>query len=366
MLSINAIEYYTEIRNNLLTIKDEMQYVYENNLSEQSQNIISNILKSAKNSSAGKVTYIVERPTGAKGLTEEYNKRYISFKKGFNIVSFSSKLGIINNNINKTFEKFNYKSIDIIELIESLNKLANLYQNIIQNNDDKTEIVQFFTFAPIITSQYLTAIQNMEDFINILSNGEVEEKVENSRKLEIQLLDVNYTVGEFGAILEYLDKAYSSLAGIIPSENIERLRIVKIESGSLLSIVLGNDNIIEVLGYILKKIVDFVYHRFTTEGKLELNSQIMQEISKDAELIKKLEDIGINPTKGINNLEGAFNVATKSLYEIVSKSPRIKVNGEEMQVKDAQKYIEYSHKYLISTTETENNNDKEKKTEPSE
>ena len=37
-----------------------------------------------------------------------------------------------------------------------------------------------------------------------------------------------------------------------------------------------------------------------------------------------------------------------------------------MQVKDAQKYIEYSHKYLISTTETENNNDKEKKTESSE
>ena len=55
MLSINAIEYYTEIRNNLLTIKDEMQHVYENNLSEQSQNIISNILKSAKNSSAGKL-----------------------------------------------------------------------------------------------------------------------------------------------------------------------------------------------------------------------------------------------------------------------------------------------------------------------
>ena len=97
------------------------------------------------------------------------------------------------------------------------------------NNSQKlnNDIIQFSKLR-IEDEHIVGQIKNKDDYkaydVSIwftLKNGEIEEKVKNSRKLEIQLLDVNYTVGEFGTILEYLDKAYSSLTGIIPSENIE-------------------------------------------------------------------------------------------------------------------------------------------------
>jgi len=167
-------------------------------------------------------------------------------------------------------------------------------------------------------------------------------------------------VGEFAEILQHLDVTYSTIARLIPNISISRLKIIKIESGSLLSKILGDDNIIETIAYTFKKIVDWVYYTYTKEGKVELNSKLMQEISTDADIIEKLEAMGIDTKKSKENLADTLNVVTRELYDIAVKAPRIKIDDIEIKVTDAKKYLEYSTKYL---NESNDDNYKEKKEE---
>lgn len=136
--------------------------------------------------------------------------------------------------------------------------------------------------------------------------------------------------------------------------SVESLKIVKIESGSLLSKIFGDDKILEVIGIIFRRLADYVHYTFTKKGKLELNSEIMNAISTDADIIQKLEDSGIDVKNAKGNIKDALNSATNELYNIVSKAPKMKINDEEMDIVDSTTYLEYRTKFLSTSNDEEN------------
>lgn len=362
MLAINTINYYTFIKDKLLEIEDEIRFIQENGLMEERQNIVVNVLNSKVSTSGNNISYIINKPSSSLGLIESYKKKFATFKKEFNVLAFFGKLATIRSEIRLMFKEYNREDKNVISMLDNLNELAILYQNVIQS-DDKKDVVIFFDATEKYVSEYWSVISSINEFISILTNEVVENIQSNTRELEIQLLDVKYTVGEFAEILQHLDVAYSTFARLIPNAKITQLQIVKIESGSLLSKILGDDNVIEVLGYVLKKIADCIFYKFTTEGKIALNSQIMQQVSNDAEILEKLRNAGVNVDEGQQNLSDTFNVATRELYNIASKTPRIKIDNEELKVHDTQKYLEYSTKYLIENNDIQEDNEKKDKAE---
>ena len=73
----------------------------------------------------------------------------------------------------------------------------------------------------------------------------------------------------------------------------------------LIRIIITNDDVkrysdkipeleLEVIAIALRRIVDYAHYTFTKQGKLELNAKIIQDISTDADIIKKLEALGID------------------------------------------------------------------------
>lgn len=365
MLSINAMNYYASIKNKLSELEDIIKFIQENDPIQEKQNIIISILKGSPSSNSNYYTYSVEKPANStsEGICSSYNKKFSTFKKEFNVLTFFSKLATVRSELQSMFKEYNHEESNVISMLNNLNELANLYQNIIQNNDDKKDIVFFFDAAEKYIAEYWSVVNGIHGFVNALTNEVIEYKQPNTKVLELQLLDVRYDVGQFAEILQHLDVAYSTFARLVLDINITQLQIVKIESGSLLSLILGNENIIEVMGYTLKKIVDWVYHTYTKEGKIDLNSKLMQEISTNADIIEKLNQMGVKTDKSKENLSDTLNVVTKELYDIAVKAPRIKINDEEMKVNDTQKYLEYTTKYLIETTDTNNNNADNNKTE---
>ena len=172
--------------------------------------------------------------------------------------------------------------------------------------------------------------------------------------MELQLLDVEYSVGEFGALLTNIDNAYSSISSIFGTKALYKsLKIVKIESGSLLSKILGDENILEVMALMLRRLSDYIHQTFTRSGKIELNATIMKEISNDAEIIDKLEKSGIKVTRAKQNIENALNAATKELYGIASNTPKMKINNEQINIIDTTIYLDYKTKLLENNTTNE-------------
>lgn len=360
MLTINSIDYYTIIKEKLLKLESEIKFIQENDPIEEKQDIIINILKSNTSRSGDNVTFSIKRPANQTGLLTQYNEKFSNFKREFKVLDFFGKLATIKNEIIQIFNNYEHEDKNVASLLNNLNELALLYQTIIQGNDDKKDIVVFFDAAEKYVSEYWSVVNGIDEYIKTIIYEPEDLEQSKAKILQLQLLDAKYDVGEFAEILQRLEVSYSAIARIKTNVSISRLQIIKIESGSLLSKIFGDDNIIETIAYLLKKIVDWVYRSYTKEGRIELNSKLMQEISTDTEIINKLETMGINTQDAKENISATLNVVTKELYNIAIKSPRIKIDDEEMKVADTGKYLEYTTKYLECCTESlnEDNNDK--------
>lgn len=333
MLAINAINYYTNIRENLLTIEKEINFLSERNPILIKANIVNFSLKEM----------VSERNSACK----EYINGFKSFKRDFEYLSLIEKTFELKKNITSLFEDFGYEDANTQKILVCLDKFLLLHQDAMRL-DSHNNIISLFDAMEQLVLHYRSFLNYINGFIDILTDDISVEVPEETRELEIQLLDVQFTVGEFAEILQHLDAAYSSLASLIPDVTINQLQIFKIESGSLLSKVLGDDNIIEVLGDILKKITVMIYHRFTKEGKLELNNKMMHEVSNSADLIQKLDDMGIDTSEAKDNIKNVVNVVTNELSKIALKTPRIKIDNEIYFVGDTQKYLECSIQLLES------------------
>jgi hypothetical protein len=351
MLSTNAIDFYIKIKEELLRIQDTIKFIEKNNPMEEKQEILIEFLKSESSSNGIYQEYRIKKANSSDSekLKSNYIDKYKEFKKGFDFMGFFGLTAVIKTNLEKIFQEYNFTEKNSLLLIDELYKLSSLYQNIIQNSETKKDIVLFFDFAHKCTAEYRFSLESIESFINSLSNNYKIIEEDGVKLLELQLLDIEYNVGEFADILKNLDSAYSNISRLSSNVKIANLKVVKVESGSLLSKILGDKNIIEVMSIAIKRVLDFVHYTWTKEGKLELNSKIMQDISNDADIIKKLEEMGINTKEAKQNISETLNATTKDLFEIVSKAPKVKLDDEIVVVAEPRKFIEYKKKYLDTT-----------------
>ena len=171
---------------------------------------------------------------------------------------------------------------------------------------------------------------------------------EKNKVLELQLLDINIGLNEFGETLLLLESSYNAIKMLTKRSDIDNLKIVKIESGSLLAMLLGDENIIQLLNQIIKTVAVEMYQKFTTNGKLQKETKIMEMISSSADVIQKLDDMGINTGKSKSDIKDCLNTTTNNIYKIISKNGKIKLNDELLSIGNNDKLIEYKTLYLDS------------------
>lgn len=356
MLSSYVIEYYSKIRTELLKIEEMINFIKQNNTIEEKQNILVEFLNSTSSLSGNNINYFIKKknPNDSEMLINKYMKKFKNFKNSFDFVEFQKLVTTLELKIKDIYIKYNYEDKSITTLTNHLNELSLLYRDVIMSSDSKQKIVVFFDKVQEYIAEYELSLSNINGYINSMSCNSELALEEGIKMMQLQLLDIEYSVAEFGEILKKLDAVYSSVQGIIPNVKLSALKIVKIESGSLLSLILGDENVLEVIAIALRRLVDYVHYTFTKQGKIELNSKIMQEISTDADIIKKLEDLGIDTEVAKQNISQTLSKATRNLYDIVSTAPKMKLNDDEFVIAEPSKLIEYKTKYLEERT-----NDKE-------
>lgn len=353
MISLNSINYYSKINNELEKLDNSINFIIENSLTNEKQSIVKNIVKSNLATNGAEFHYIVRRVNSEKEmLISSFNNKFKIFKSNFNILNFFGALNEIKNNIGNICNEFNYTDDNISTLLNHLYELANSYQKVIQN-EEKDDIVDFFYDGEKVCAEFYSIRRGLKSYIDSLGNEKYDPKYDNVKCLELQLLDSQFNLGEFGNILVLLNDSYNALKTLSESEEYKNLEIIKIESGSLLSKIFGDENVIELLSLIIHKVAKEMYQKFTQNGQIQKQKEIMDMISSSADVIEKIENLGVNTGKSKSDLKDCLNITTNNIYKILSKSGKIKINDELICIGDNQKLVEYKTLYLENTASEE-------------
>lgn len=355
MLAFNSIKYYSVLRKQLERLEEYITFVESNNPVNEKQKILKKFLKCELGTgSSASFSYIIKRETngGAEVLIKSYMDKFKIFKSEFDFMGFYGLIREIEVTYTATCNDYLYNDECYKNLLEHLNSLAKLYQNVFQS-DDKDDIILFFDEAEKVCYDYFSVKNGLLSFVKSLENNSDKLDYDLNKVLELQLLDIDFGVGEFGNTLALIEDSYNSIKMLIKSSSIENLKIIKVESGSLLTMLLGDKNIIDLLTTIIRTIATEMYQKFTVNGKLEKQKNIMEIISSSADVIEKLDRMGINTGKSKSDLKDSLNIITNNIYKIISKSGKIKLNDEILSVGENQKLLDYKTLYLSNSFEEE-------------
>lgn len=347
MLAYQTLEYYNKTLDLLKKMDGIISFLKENIPQEEKKYILGCILEARRLEDSNDYIYKISRVKCENGeFIKHYEDCFAKFITDFCFLEFYKLVSELELEYSKICDEYNYIDESIKDFILSLNNLSKLHETLIRGSNKNIDKVNFFEEAEKIVREYCNIIKSISYHISSMSNSESYENERGISNLNIQLLNINFSVKEFYEILGNIDEAYSTLEGII-TENKSQLKINKIESGSLLADIFGNEIIIGIAIYLLKKIIDIVYNKFSESGKLDLTAKEFKTIVDSAETMKVLEDLGIKINRENKKMIGeCLTTAINKLHKVVVKSPKIKINGKSYSVAEAEKYLEFSQKLL--------------------
>lgn len=347
MLAFQTVEYYNSTLNLLKKLEGTFSFIEESIPYHQKKYILEKILDARLADDGNDFIYRVGIKKCDNGeLIKYYQNCFTNFNNDFRFFEFYKLVSEVELEYNKICYEYNYTDTSVNDFISKLNNLSQLHETLVRGANKNADKVNFFEEAEKVTREYSFIIKSITCYISSITNSEIVEYEKGETNLNIQLLNINYDVKDFYEILSNIDDAYSTI-GMIISESTTSLKIKKIESGSLLADIIGNEIIIGATIYLLKRIIDIIYNKYSDFGKVDLIGKEIKTISESAETFKRLEELGIKVTKDNKKLIGECLVtAVNKLHKVVVKAPKIKINGELYSVADAQKYLEYSQKLL--------------------
>jgi hypothetical protein len=162
-----------------------------------------------------------------------------------------------------------------------------------------------------------------------------------NRRITIQLSS-STTVAPFTNKLASINAIYEELAGLANVSTTEYpLRIVKIESGSLLIDVLGYPRIIEIIKTWIEQVVACFWRNFTTEGKIEGIPRRVAAIESILDARNKLSEAGIQTVDADGALEKALFGIAHGYNRLLIGEATVMVDGETHSIGE-----QYRERYL--------------------
>lgn len=361
MLSYEIYNYYSFVNDKLEEMNRVFNILFDwrEKYNDKCEHILNKILTSRTSSSGNETHYII--PNG--GIVKIFDETMEELQKKFNAITVTIKYGEIKKEIETYKSNYNIMPDYIEEFFGHTDYMLEVYQEWIQNLKSKEHAIRLGEEITKYEKIFLTCQETYKNFLSLYTDK--KNNIEKEKTMEIQLLDVEFNLEEFNSVLESINEVYYELGNImypnIGGIQYEKLKIVKIESGSIWSILFGNENILAAVAKFLNKTIDLVFNKFTIEGKLSRQQGINNAINDSLEMAKTLKEMGYEVDSSKENIQKAFLCSTQSLLNIASKSAKIKVNDEVHELKaDLKiKYLEENKKLLLTDGKDINNESKE-------
>lgn len=358
MLSYEIYNYYSFINNKLEEIEKVFKslFIWRSTYKNNSVQIILKILTSNISKSYNGTHYVI--PEGK--ILELFNETMETLRKNFDVITVTIKYGEIKKEIETYKTKNNIPQDYVEDFLGYTDYMLQMYQKWIQNIQSKRHAILLGEEISKYEKTLLTCKDVFKNFLNLYTAN--ENNINNNKTIEIQLLDVEFNLEEFNSVLESINDVYYELGNImypnIGEIQYEKLKIIKIESGSIWSKLFGNENILSAIAKFLNKTIDLVFNKFTFEGKLSRQQGINNAIKDSLNMAETLKEMGFDIDESKENIQKAFLCSTQNLLNIASKSAKIKVNNEahELRADLKMKYLEENKQFLLTDGKNTNEN----------
>lgn len=334
MLSYQILNYYEFINHELNEFKEVLNPIFDwsQTYFDYSTDALVKLLKSTATSGSDGTHYIIREGKIQTG----YDENVRSMKSVFSSYVIFKAFGEFKQRIIFYRSKNNIVMDDYIKnFIDETDYLFKAYDEFQKDDTNQTKMINFANELMKYKLLFNNTLKMYSDYY-LLSTNEYEYKVENKNVLNIQLLDIEYTMEEFATILKDIDSSYYEIGNLIfqcsEKKEYEKLRILKIESGSLFSKIFGEEVIIDFLKKILKKAIVWVQENFKKGDVILSHKKFAAVLKEDTELMKLLEDSGCDVSNSRENIEKAFNLLSKHTLYLAKSSGSIKIDSEEFNV----------------------------------
>lgn len=275
------------------------------------------------------------------------------FSMEFDILENHQKLIRTRDEVESIFKKYSIvldeEKNKIRNLLEQYDKLtSNIYQYVkTRSNSIIVELLNEVSLAVNNYDKFTESYKNIREFM-LKTENKIEEN-ENEKTLKVHFYDEHLNPEYFITNIQAIRDSYGILSQIlnIPLSEHE-LKVIKIESGSLLGKFIGCDKIMDALSFLIKKITELVFNKYTFEGKVLRQKAILDLIKEDAEVVAKYKELGfdISFTEDITKYHYQL---VKSIGKLVGQTTRIKINNEEFSIENSlkQKYLSESKALMI-------------------
>lgn len=339
MLSYQILDYYEFINKELEIFKGVLNPIFEwsQTYFEYSTDALTKLLKSNVSSGTDGTHYVIKDGKIKTG----YDEIVKSMKSVFSSYIIFKAFGEFKQKI-KYYKVENDIRIDdyINDFIEETENLFETYQEFQKDDTNQIKMINFANELMKYRMLFNNTIKMYSDYYLLSTNNDKDEE-KNARTICIQLLEVEYTMDEFVTILKDINDSYLEIGNLIFQNSkiseYKKIRILKIESGSLFSKISGEKIIIDVLKKVLTKAITWLHTKIQEGDSVLTHQKFASALKEDAELMKMLEENGCDISASKENMEKAFNLLSKQALHLAKSTSNIKIDNEEFNMKGIQK-----------------------------
>ena len=243
------------------------------------------------------------------------------FKQKFNPFDFVLDCTELESVLRGYVDKERIELPELFELFEYLLAFKGSLQKFYKN-DNRVNMIELYIIGEDLCAELTDVIDRYSWFIEN-SKTDIVELEENETVLDIQLLGVDFSVEEFARRIQLMSEIYEEVSTLVNIDH--KMKIVKIESGSLACQVIANIEVAEIIASVLTamtiEMIDYYRQNRKMMPKKERGN------IADTKLAEELEKHGVSKKAGIQEQCGRFR---KRSIEFTSCVFKFKFNETEI------------------------------------
>jgi len=323
MLSIQAREYYKFVIDKLSEFQDNINDLTK--FGEKIQNDKESLIRTILNNQHHSAEETSARTRAISNFINSFDKEINDFKQEFRPILFALEYQKLENEIKGYIKTESINPEEIENLFTHFRTFVAKVEHFYQNDSDANVRLELYDIITKICSEYNKIIDSYTWFIESLEETPRDYDEEKHMLLDIQLLGVEFGVVEFADKIKAIGELYENLAEIVPLEDtdsVEPLKIVKIESGSLCFVAIGNAVIAGLILEMIRRLADAKSSHYKSNKKLLSKKEVEKIIDE------KLSEEGVDKSEDVRT-----TIIKKRFIEITSKFCTIKINNESYSYK---------------------------------
>jgi hypothetical protein len=217
----------------------------------------------------------------------------------------------------------------VVDLLNELDSFADAYNNYVVHQTGANAFPLLLIARRLSNS--ISALHGFFEY-TIQNLSKQHQPTDGQAELSVVLFDVSDLSG-FVKKLSALQQLYEELSYVLNvSLASHPLRIGKIESGSLFTLLFGDTRVVGLMASLLESSVRFFHRNYTIEGKYAAIPKKIESLEALLNFSNRLKDAGVDVSTLQDSLAKNASSIIDSLNTIASDQATVEINGQVLAV----------------------------------